>query len=610
MKREIHPTGGGNRLALQLFGAGAVLVLVAAALFAAIGTNRAHEAILSVARGHVMGVVQERQARLEFFLKHHVHSMEAIVAPAHVRRLLARPPLSPGDRKSIQNDIDHGEWRENFFGVRSVALLDASGVLVATSSDWTKGMRLFHNLNGDTAAIYGPVYMSPFNEPVLDIAQPLRTREGQPAGYLLLRLATRPVLEKILTDTSGLGSSGEVFLVGQDTVMLTPSRMRNHPDPLTHKMPIPTVLAALKGQQGTRVYKGFLGNEVVGAYAYLPGPRWALISEMNISEALAPLRMIIINSLYATAGVMILLLLAAIAMARTWSRPLVELADASRKVAEGDVAVRVRERRGGDEIGLLLRSFNRMVSALERSREEVRESQQRVMQSEKMAAIGQLVANIVHEMRNPLSSVKMNLRLLQRRLENDPSSIEHLELATSQASRLETMLSELLTYSKPTEYISRECHPNYIASRALEAVREKANAAGIILGSSFAPETPETFASDPEQLLRALINLLLNAIESCKSGDAVSLHFGLDESRHITIQVVDTGHGINASVVERIFDPFFTTKEEGTGLGLANVRKFVDLQGGQLKVHSEEGSGSTFTIVLPTERGHGEAADH
>ncbi|MFH0881619.1 MAG: sensor histidine kinase [bacterium] len=612
-KRDHRQPGRGNRLAVQLFGAGAVLILVAAVVLAAIGTNQAHEAILSMARNHVMGVVRERQARLEFFLFHHVRSIEAITAPTNVRSLLAHPPVAKNDRTELQTALDRGEWREDVFGIREVALLDISGTLIASSSDWTSHIQLFHTpetAGVDSNPVYGPVHLSEWKEPVLDIAQPLQQDNGKPSGFLLLRLATRPVLEKILTDTAGLGTSGEVYLVGPDTVMLTPSRMRNHPDPLTHKMPIPTVLAALKGKQGTEVYRGFLGNEVVGAYAYLPGPRWALIGEMNVSEALTPLRMIVINSLFATVGVMIVLLLAAVAMARTWSRPMVELAEASRRVAEGDVTVRVRERRSGDEIGLLLRSFNQMVDALQHSREVVRESQQRVVQSEKMAAIGQLVASIVHEMRNPLSSVKMNLRLLQRRLDNEPANIEHLELAVSQATRLETMLSELLTYSKPTDFVHEECNSHDLARRAVGALSERAKKAGIQIEISVQPENLPSFQTDAEQLLRALINLLLNAIESCEPGGKVSLRFSTDDSSHLLIQVSDTGRGIHASVIPRIFDPFFTTKEEGTGLGLANVRKFVDLQGGTVSVHSEEGSGSTFTVTLPMERGYGETPDH
>jgi len=611
--QEDRQSGQGNRLAVQLFGAGAVLILAAAVVLAAIGTNQARDAILSMARSQVMGVVRERQARLHTYLFHHIRAIEAITAPAIVRDILASPPVSKEKRAELQVALERGEWQENVFGVRDVALFDASGSLVASSSDWLSRVRLYQPISETikgTETKYGPVHASQRNEPVVDIAHPLKQMNGKPSGLLLLRLATRPTLEKILTDTTGLGISGEVYLVGSDTVMLTPSRMRNHPEPLTHKMPIPTVLAALHGGHGTEVYKGFLGAQVVGAYTYIPGPRWALIGEMNVREALAPLRMIVINSLMATGGALLVFLLAAVAMARRWSRPMVELAEASRRVSQGDVTVRVRERRPNDEIGTLLRSFNQMVSALQVSREEVRESQQRVVQSEKMAAVGQLVASIVHEMRNPLSSVKMNLRLLQRRLDHKSPDSEHLELAVSQAVRLETMLSELLTYSKPTVYVREECDLHELARSALEAVDDIAEKSNVAIEVSMTPEEMSPIFTDPEQLLRALINLILNAIEACDSGGTAHLAFSQESASRLVIQVSDTGRGIPRTMVERLFDPFFTTKEDGTGLGLANVRKFTDLQGGTVSVHSEEGKGSTFTITLPMESSHGEAADY
>nr|MBC8478421.1 HAMP domain-containing protein [bacterium] len=266
------------------------------------------------------------------------------------------------------------------------------------------------------------------------------------------------------------------------------------------------------------------------------------------------------------------------------------LAPASNQVGRGDLTVRVAEESRGDEIGSLLVNFNLMVKGLEDSRRQL-------VQAEKMAAIGQLVAGIVHEMRNPLSSIKMNVRLLQRRLQEMSTVRESLEIASGEVERLERMLAELLDYSKPPTFKPETFAPGILLERVRRAVTEPAAANEIELTCTSAPEIA-TLYGDLELMERAVVNLLLNAIQACDKKGRVELR--IEEAAGGTLlQVSDRGRGMNTHVLERLFDPFFTTRPDGIGLGMASVRKIVETHDGQLQVESLVDQGTTVRIILP-----------
>lgn len=575
-----------NRLWVQLVAAGAVLVVGTALLISVIGTAVSRRAILDEAEDHIDAVVQERRAR--------------VLAALDRYDELVRIQLMPAAGEGAEVDAGRLAWAS------AAGVFDENGRRIdRRDTSYAPDPTALRAASMSHEPAYGVMRLDNRGRPVLDLVLPLATQR-KPAALLAVRLLSERTIEPILTDTSGLGVKGEVFLLDREMTMLTPSRTREHPDPLTHKMPIPPARAALERGRGTMSYESFLGEEVVGAYDYLPRQRWVLVGEMNVAEALQPLRELTLRTVAIAAAAIILLLLLTFRFARSWTRPIVRITRASEQVAGGSYEVRVPERRGGGEVAALGRSFNRMVAALERGRSEIAAAQRRAVQAETMAAIGRLVASIVHEMRNPLSSIKMNLRLLERRCEQGSSEAEHVGLAAGEVARLEAMLDELLAYGKPPEVTTMPVDMVKVARDSIDAVRDAAEDRRITveLTGNDALEA----VSDGELVRRALVNLLQNAIDACAEGDSIRVELARAGDR-IALAVRDTGRGMPESVRMRLFDPFFTTRDDGVGLGMSNVKKFVEALGGTVEVASREGEGSAVTIELPGESADGDTAD-
>lgn len=580
-----------NSLTGKLFVANAFIILAALAVAGFNGYIQAQRSIDTAVKSHALGVLGERRARIEAW-----HN--------EVRRdfnmFTSLPAISKSELKSLL-DAHLNSNRSLLY----CTVLDSDGSIVTDAGRYSELVEV-EDLPAVRSAqtglfTVGAIHLSSSSESIINIAAPI---QADSSFTYLCQMLVSTSIEPILADSVGLGYSGEAFLVGIDTVMLTPSRFHVHPDPLTHKMPIPSVLKALNGESGVEVYHNFLGHQVVGAYEFLPDFNWVLITEMITEEAFAPLKMIARNTIIAAVIALLFLLIFALLISRTLTAPIERLADASLKVADGNFAVQVNEDERTDEIGTLTSQFNRMVLSIGDSREKLKQSHARLAQAQKMAAIGELASGIVHEMRNPLSVIKMNLRLLQRKPDHDPDRdpivSEQIELATQEANRLEKMLSELLDYSKPVELNYVKVPITEVARRAVESISSISEESDVVIEIHFNTTEGSYIWADKELLTRVLSNLLLNSIQASASGSVVSLKFA-DYSEGVQIDVIDKGRGMNKIVVERLFDTFFTTRENGVGLGMSNVKKIVEAHGGTIEVHSEENIGTTVTILFPKE---------
>jgi signal transduction histidine kinase len=441
--------------------------------------------------------------------------------------------------------------------------------------------------------VMGPIYLNSHIGPAMNLAQVVRDESGQVKNVIVATLALSHTLNPIILDTTGLGLSGQAYLIDRNKVMLTPSRFMNHPSPLTHTMDSEGIRTALKGGSGTGVYRGFEGQDVIGAWVSMPDQQWVLIAEMNASEAFAPLATLRKNALIVAILTMGAILIVVALISRSLSLPIRKLADASLAVSEGDLDRTVVVKLN-DELGELAERFNRMVQSL-------KESQRQLVQSARLAAIGELVASVVHEVRNPLSAVKMNLRILETKCSTDPVIAEHFRLARGQTDRMESMLSELLDYSKP---ITLNLAPVAIADMISDAVRDfeseaKAHSIGISVRIA---EGLTTVRADAPRLHQVLLNLLINARQATENGGKISITAEkyFEQNREmLRLSIRDTGQGIPEDNLQHIFEPFFTTRKQGTGLGLSNARKIVEAHGGALSVESKLLEGTTVHVTLP-----------
>jgi signal transduction histidine kinase len=575
-----------NRLANRLFVMGMMLILLTGVIVAIVGSTLARQAILEAAEARILSIVEQREAHLSDWLTLYIHTAKSLLESDGI----ADEPVGLRDQriKSIPGLVSAGYLSPEGNLYRTVSF-DGDNAFQDPPDSLAVRVAM---LSRDVA--FGTVRLSSNDQAVFDIVIPLENRQQAMA---VLRVSSSDVLNPILADTSGLGRSIELFLLDRDMRMLTPSRFHGHPAPLKHRMMIPPASAALEQPKGSMEYTSFLGDPVVGGYVTLPRQRWILVGEMSVQGALEPINGIYIRASAVIAAVLLVLLVLTRYLARSWSRPVEGLTRASEKVAAGDYSISLPESSSVDEVGRLTHSFNRMVCALQVGREELETAQREIVKQEKMAEVGKLVTSVVHEMRNPLSSIKMNLRLLERVKCDDPVEKEHLELATGDVQRLEAMLQELLVYGKPIKTDVWSLNPIPILRTAVEEQSPYAMERSVSLDMTAPRDDHPTVFADVELLRRSLDNLIRNAIEACEEGDGIKVSFELMDDEAL-ILVVDNGGGMKENVLQKLFDPFFTTREDGTGLGMSNVRKFVEAMDGSIEVNSEEGLGTTVTIRL------------
>ena len=230
---------------------------------------------------------------------------------------------------------------------------------------------------------------------------------------------------------------------------------------------------------------------------------------------------------------------------------------------------------------------------------QIREAQEAVARSDRLAALGQLSAGLAHELRNPLGTIKASSEMLNHNLSRENEIAREVAgFISSEVDRANSLITRFLQFARPLELQLARADLSQTIDRAIALVEREA--AGIAIYRNYAPEM-KPFPFDAELMERVFYNLVLNAVQATAPGGTVTVKtraaVGTAE-----VAVIDRGVGIDAKHLETIFNPFFTTKPEGVGLGLAIVSKIVDEHGGKITVESELGKGSIFRVLLPMER--------
>jgi|GEM_PF-1521456 len=440
--------------------------------------------------------------------------------------------------------------------------------------------------------VLGKLRLVENDETGLKLAKSIKNLQGKTIGVLIMQLLPENALLGILSDYTGLGKTGEVFLVGADTTLLTPERNHLHPQPITHKIPTEGALRCLSGIDSVGEYLNFSGEKVLGAYVWLPNLQWALMAEISVKEAFTSLYKVGITFLIVLIAGIGLVFALTMLLSRQLTKPLYRLTEASDAVALGNLDIVIRSE-SRDEVGQLSRQFDHMVKAIKSSRSQIEKSNRELIQSEKLAAVGRLVASIVHEMRNPLSAIKMNIRILQKKGGGGDLETEHLQIASAQTARLEKMLNELLEYSKPVKVNFAPVELRQLINRTLDAYSELLQSKNLRLERDFPNEEVEII-SDADLLTRIIDNLVTNAASASKPGKRLKVQVLAGEPAAIVVS--DEGKGMSEKALARLFEPFFTTREDGIGLGMSNVKKFIDVLGGSIEVNSAEGEGTTVIL--------------
>ncbi len=301
--------------------------------------------------------------------------------------------------------------------------------------------------------------------------------------------------------------------------------------------------------------------------------------------------------------------------------PLQKMVLATHKIARGDLSHKV-DVKSRDEIGALADSFNQMTEDLEEAEKkliewgktlekkveertkEIRQMQDHLVQSEKLASLGKLAAGIAHEINNPLGGILIYSHLLLEDADRNSPYYERLEKIVKETTRCKNIVKGLLQFARPKEPETTLTHVNDVIDKALSLLESQAIFQNITINREYSSSIPRIIA-DNTQLQQVFINIILNAADAMEGKGTLTLKTDLDENgQYIDIFITDTGHGIKEEDMNRLFEPFFTTKEigSGTGLGLAICYSIIQKHKGTIEVQSQVGKGTTFTVKLPIKK--------
>ncbi len=244
--------------------------------------------------------------------------------------------------------------------------------------------------------------------------------------------------------------------------------------------------------------------------------------------------------------------------------------------------------------------YNDLRERLEAER-KLNEIQKRVIQSEKMASLGQLAAGVAHEINNPLTGIFLYANMLRERLAADDANREDLEFIIEDAERCKEIVKNLLVYSRQTSPRQEVLQINDLVEQSLSLIRDQEIFLNIVIVRELASENMH-LRGDKNQLCQVLINLILNAVDAMERKGTLTLKTYRDGFRKkVYLEVRDTGCGIPEAHVSKVFDPFFSTKEQGkgTGLGLSTVYGIVQENGGSVAIKQTGPQGTTFIVEFP-----------
>lgn len=225
--------------------------------------------------------------------------------------------------------------------------------------------------------------------------------------------------------------------------------------------------------------------------------------------------------------------------------------------------------------------------------------EQKIRDSENLARIGQLTSSLAHEIRNPLSSIKMSIQLAMDAMPDDQEEKRGLEISTREMHRLEGILSEMLDFARPLSVDLRLAAINDIVRSSLLVLDNRLKEKSITVKENFVQKLPAAYL-DEGKIEQALINLLLNAIEAVPEGGRIRVRTGTEGPQKVWIRIADNGPGVDSGDLLCLFNPFFTKKKNGTGLGLFNVKKIVEAHKGTVTA-SRSHKGLVLTVLLPTD---------
>ncbi len=454
-----------------------------------------------------------------------------------------------------------------------------------------------------------------------EIAVPVLKPEMQHALGVLRVTVRRDKLLRAILEVR-IGNSGHAMLVSSDgTPLICPILQ-----PEAHRINDPLMLQISRPQAGWAVaaddaHGGH--DSIVGFAPVNPRHRlnpdslgqqaWYTFIRQHPDETYAPLGGLLTKVGLVGSGLALWISFLGFFAGRIIVRPIRMLKEEARAIGTAALALptasslsRIRPRlskrievRTHDELEDLALAFNQMTDALEESIETIKKQQDELIQKEKLASVGQLVAALTHDLKNPLGVIRSSAQILAGRGGEEPVRKEMCHYIIEEVDRLTYRINDILRFARPRRPERRSVKVEDLLDRALWQFQAQGKKARGIRVHRSTDGDPLRVMVDPEQLNDALVNILVNACEAMSDDGNLQVQAGADGQGLVWIRISDDGDGIAPENLEKVFDAFFTTKDFGVGLGLTNVRRLVEENGGKIFLESEEGRGTTFRILLP-----------
>lgn len=278
-----------------------------------------------------------------------------------------------------------------------------------------------------------------------------------------------------------------------------------------------------------------------------------------------------------------------------FTHPITTMIEVIRKVKRGKLHEKMIID-GQDELAEMAAAFNRMTEMIQHNKE----MEASLAQQGKMASLGVLSSGVAHEINNPLGVILGYAGFLEGKMSEDDPHYKYIHEIKRESKRCKKIVQDLLSYARTPRPVLEPVEVNQLLRQIVDFAANHTDMRGVEIVTSFADQLPPVML-DGDQMRQVAINLILNAGGAMPQGGVLKVQTSRHDELHVAISFVDNGCGISPESMEKIYEPFYTTKERGTGLGLAITRQIIEQHGGEIRVASEQGKGTTVLVLLPFE---------
>ncbi|PKN62423.1 MAG: histidine kinase [Deltaproteobacteria bacterium HGW-Deltaproteobacteria-15] len=585
-----------------------VLALVPLGIIGMFSIDTTEALIESLVLRQLENVASDKAALLERWVEERKQDMQVIAATSLLKSM---------DPKVIAPYLELVQAHYGVYNNMTVASSENKIVFSTQATDPIADITAW--TTGPEALVLSPItYLPREKESSFRIAAPIFDK-GDRIGTVFGTVGTNKIITIILQ--AALGKTGECYIVDKNGIFLA------HKEPqriLTENISQSESFKNIfESRDRKRTYLDYRNIEVLGTSRKIGGTDWHIVVEQDRDEAFQSmdgLKRHVYFTIFLAIGSTLLL---------TWVisyhivRPVRSLSQLANKLATADSDMEPIKTNRQDEIGVLCRAFADMAQKIQQRQDsleekfnlktaELKETDHTLKQfkliaerSEKFAALGRLGAAVAHEIRTPLTSLKLFLESIHAEIEISPEYTEDFTVAMGQINRIEGAINRLLDYTKPKELIFSEICIAHLITDIVSMIRPLANKQECVVETRMAPGLPE-INGDKKLLEEALVNLFINSLEAMPEKGRINVTAEMDVFDSdgnpiscIRIDIADSGPGIAPENVDFIFEPFFTTKSAGTGLGLPMVFNTVKRHDGEIRVSNREEGGALVSIFLP-----------